>query len=144
MTIDKSHSHWKGTEAADLDEYLVHAASENYPADRIVHARCKCSGKTFRVEVDDNAGCARRTCTKCHTQHLMLDSADFWAEADPGPCECLCGTDKFEVAVAFSHRGDGALRWVTIGMRCIACGALGVYADWKVDYEPTEHLYGAV
>src|SRR5262249_43906444 len=128
-----------------LDAYLCGlTAEENNSAAYVTHAHCGCSGTVFRVEVDDDNGCARRTCVRCGAKHLMLDSAEFWATADPGSCECPCGADTFEVAVAFSRRDDEALTWVTIGLRCIACGMMGVYTDWKVDYEPTEHLYDAV
>ena len=52
--------------------------------------------------------------------------------------------EVFQVAVAFAHREDKSLKWVTVGLRCVACGVLGAYADWKIDYEPTAHLYAAV
>jgi hypothetical protein len=144
MAIDTSRERWTGSEAADLDEYLMQATTAEYPADRVEHARCTCGGTRFRVEVDDEAGCALRTCAQCGAEQLMLDSAEFWEEADPEECECPCGAEVFELAVAFSHREDHSLKWVTLGLRCVACGALGVYADWKIDYEPTGHLYAAV
>jgi hypothetical protein len=44
--------------------------------------------------------------------------------------------------VAFSHRDDTSIKWITVGARCGACGILGAAADWKIDYSPSEHLYG--
>ena len=74
----------------------------------------------------------------------MLDSDEFWDDAEPEECVCPCGNDVHEVAVAFAHRSDQTVRWVTVGGRCIACGVLGAFADWKIDYAPTDHLYARV
>ncbi|MBN2193608.1 MAG: hypothetical protein JW751_12395 [Polyangiaceae bacterium] len=46
--------------------------------------------------------------------------------------------------MGFSHHDDGSIKWVTVGTRCVACGILGVPAEWKIDYEPSDHLYGQV
>ncbi|MFR9780329.1 hypothetical protein ACL02O_30285 [Micromonospora sp. MS34] len=67
-------------------------------------------------------------------------SADYWQDADPDECVCPCGGEAFQVAVGFALRADGEVRWVSIGMRCTRDGVLGVYADWKIDYSPTDHL----
>jgi len=144
MTIDKSGEWWKGSAPPDLDEYLADYTEGSYPADRFEHARCACTCARFRLEVDDEAGCARRSCVACDKQHLMLDSGDHWSEATPEECACPCGGEVFELAVAFSHRADRSIRWVTIGARCVACGVLGAYSDWKIDYEPADHLYTSV
>ena len=50
----------------------------------------------------------------------------------------------FGIGVAFSLRDDGDVRWITVGGRCVACGGLGAYTDWKIDYSPTNHLLTAV
>ncbi|SPL94568.1 unnamed protein product [[Actinomadura] parvosata subsp. kistnae] len=42
--------------------------------------------------------------------------------------------------MGFALRGDGEVRWVSVGLRCLRDGSLGVYADWKIDYSPTAHL----
>lgn len=41
----------------------------------------------------------------------------------------------------FAHREDHSVKWVTVGGRCLGCGVLGAYADWKIDYDATDHLY---
>lgn len=33
------------------------------------------------------------------------------------------------------------VKWVNIGARCVRDGTLGVYADWKIDYGPTDLLF---
>ncbi|MFD8377747.1 hypothetical protein ACFV2X_04055 [Streptomyces sp. NPDC059679] len=52
----------------------------------------------------------------------------------------VCGGERFEAAVAFSLGGDGAVRWVTVGLRCVDDGVSGIYIDWKIGYGPTDHL----
>jgi hypothetical protein len=39
---------------------------------------------------------------------------------------------------------DGSIRWVYLALRCVHDGVLGVYADWKIDYSPSDHLYNQV
>ena len=145
MTIKKTHDSWHGTEAADLDVYLAAFCKQgSYEADLFEHCHCACGHDRFRLEVDDDDGCARRTCAACGEKHLMLDSAEYWADAEPQECACPCGEDEFELAVAFARTTAGAIRWVTIGARCVKCELLGAYADWKIDYEPADHLYSAI
>jgi hypothetical protein len=144
MAIDKSGKWWKGSEASDLDQYLSAHTRKGYPANRFVHARCECGRDRFRLDVDDEEGCAASTCTSCGRERLMLDSVDQWADADPASCRCRCGGKEYELAVGFAHRDDGTIKWVTVGGRCTACGLLGAFADWKIDYGPADHLYAAV
>jgi hypothetical protein len=144
MTIDRSGTFWTGSERADIAEYLRALTADSYPADRVIHATCACGNARFRLSVDADEGCAQRTCTSCKQKHLICDSAESWADASAKPVKCPCGGKEFDVAVAFSHRDDGSLRWITVGERCTACGVLGAAVDWKIDYEPTHHLYEAV
>lgn len=70
----------------------------------------------------------------------MLDSAEFVEDADLGEAACPCGGEIFNVAGGFALRVDGEVRWVYIGLRCVADGILGCCAEWKIDYSPTAHL----
>ena len=140
--IDRSGEWWTGTGPEDIDDYLRELTEEGYPADRFEHARCTgCGGTGFELEVDDEQGCARRTCAACRTQHFICDSEEFSSEAELSPVTCPCGRSEFEIAVGFSHRDDRSVRWITVGMRCVSCGVLGSPVDWEIDYEPTGHLY---
>ena len=38
MTIDRSGPWWKGTDASDLDAFLVDFTADGYAAERVVHA----------------------------------------------------------------------------------------------------------
>ncbi|MEV5001304.1 hypothetical protein [Nocardioides sp. LML1-1-1.1] len=128
----------------DIDGALAHFSADGYPVTSVVHARCSCGGAAFRLRVDDEEGCAERTCVACGAVVLMLDSAEYADEADLEPAECPCGGEVFEVAVGFADHADGEVRWVYLGLRCTTDGNLGCYADWKIDYLPTAHLRTAV
>ncbi|WP_405827897.1 hypothetical protein [Streptomyces sp. NBC_00105] len=102
-----------------------------------------CGGRVFFVLVNDCG--AERECSGCGSRAFIADSEDYWEEDSweterSGPAYCPCGKDKFEAAVAFSLGGDGSVRWVTVGLRCIADGFCGVYIDWEIGYGPTDHL----
>lgn len=144
MAIDTSGDYWKGTDPSDIDEYLADYTREQYPADRCVHAKCACGADSFQLEVDPDESTAKRVCASCAAEALMLDAAEYWEDSAPAVVECACGSTIHEVAVGFSHREDGSVKWVTIGVRCVGCGILGSPADWKIDYDPTEHLYQQV
>jgi hypothetical protein len=145
VVIDSSGEWWRGTEAADLDRYLVEYRAGGYAVERVVHARCSgCGGSTFDLAVDDEQGYAERTCTSCAARFVMLDAADVDDEADSDGAGCPCGNETFEVAVGFATRADGDVRWVSVGARCVSDGILGAYTDWKIDYSPTAHLFDRV
>jgi hypothetical protein len=143
VSIDRSGELWTGTEPADLAEYLRGFKAGGYPVKevRTVGACPGCdSDAGYDVRVDDEEGFAERTCAGCGLVHLMLDSADHMEEADPGDAACPCGGEVFDVAAGFALRNDGEVRWVSIGLRCRNDGVLGCYADWKIDYSPTDQL----
>jgi hypothetical protein len=145
VAIDSSGEWWRGTQAADLEVYLGEIRAGGYSVARVVHATCAgCGGSTFRVLVDDEEGYVERQCTSCAARFAMPDSADPHDEADPGEAACPCRNETFEVAAGFAVRDDGDIRWTSIGLRCVGDGILGVYADWKIDYSPSAHLYDLV
>jgi hypothetical protein len=141
--IDKSGQWWTGTDFDDLTTYLREFTAQNYPAGLILQSSCDCGAAIFTLEVDGEEGCARRTCVSCGRHAFIADSAQYWDEAEPGEAQCPCGDEAFEFGVAFSLREEGDVRWITVGGRCIACGVLGAYVDWKIDYSPTDHLLTA-
>jgi len=107
VTIDKSQQWWRGTDAADLDELLREFAAASYPVDRVAHAKCSnCDATVFDVVLDDEEGCARRTCGTCGSSLLMLDSRDTVDSADLCQAACPCGGERFEMAVGFALRDD--------------------------------------
>ncbi|MFF3653767.1 hypothetical protein [Streptomyces olivochromogenes] len=111
---------------------------------KIAPSACEgCGGRVFFVLV--NASGAERECSGCGSRAFIADSEEYWNEEsweddEPGVAGCPCGSEEFEAAVAFSLGDDGSVRWVTVGLRCIKDGFSGVYADWKIDFGPTDHL----
>jgi hypothetical protein len=143
--IDKSGEWWKGESVDDLGEFVVAFTSQNYRADEVRQSVCQgCSGNQFGLSVDDDEGCAQRVCRNCGLRAFIGDSEEFWGDASPGDAACPCGAEDFQIAVGFSLIASGEVRWISVGLRCIACGVLGVYVDWKVDYEPSRHLLDMV
>ncbi|MGW9196700.1 hypothetical protein [Micromonospora chersina] len=116
-------------------------ASGGYLVDRVKEMVCqRCGSRTFAVLVDDENGCAQTRCMTCGEYAVIADSADHWQDADPEECACPCGGETFQVAVGFTLRTGGEVRWVSVGLRCARDGTLGVYIDWKIDYSPTHQL----
>lgn len=146
MAIRKSRTVWTGDREGDLDEYLAeYSAAIHRPVSSVAHARCDgCGSGEFAVRVDDDEGCAQRTCTGCGRHDWIFDSADTAQDAELGDATCPCGATIFHVAGGFSVRNDGDIDWVFLGLRCISDGVLGCYTDWKIDYSPTSHLLAMV
>lgn len=145
MTIDRSGTWWKGSEAADLDEYLTGLSAAEYPVTRLVHATCEqCGGDTFRIWVDDPEECARRSCVKCGEAEYMLDSDEMAQDASLAPVVCPCGGTTYQVAAGFATRPNGDPHWVYIGLRCDTDGTLGAPADWSIDHAPMDRLFATV
>lgn len=142
--IDTSGKWWKGESFDDLVEYLGILTRDGYPVERVLEPTCICAGRIFRLHRDADEGVARRTCATCGAKAFIGDSAEFWSDARPRLVRCPCGGTESQLAVGFALRADGNVRWVTVGRRCVACGILGAPVDWKVDYAPTDHLYGLI
>jgi len=142
MALTKRRSNWYGDDHADLREELARYSAENeYPIDNFTNVKCKCGSDLFELYTDEDQGVAVRICTQCKNEHLMGDSADYVAEAEPEQHECKCRKDKFQLVVGV-HRyrnSDDSLsddvRWLYIGCRCPKCNLLGCYADWKNEFE---------
>ncbi|NUR92066.1 MAG: hypothetical protein HOY71_49020, partial [Nonomuraea sp.] len=89
MVIDKTGPWWRGTDFTDLAELVKDSRAGGYPVADVQESFCAgCGGASFRVAVDDTEGCARHTCVSCGDSGFVHDSAEFWDEADPGPCAC--------------------------------------------------------
>ena len=131
---------------SDLDDFVTAFTAENYPARTVVLASCaSCGGDAFTVAVDEEEGCAVRTCAACGDAKALLDSSEYLDDATLETAECPCGGSTFNIAVGFAFYDDSKdVRWVYLALRCTDDGVLGCYADWKIDYAPTDHLLLAV
>lgn len=144
MAIDTTGKWWKGQNSDDLTKYIRLLTAESHVATRFVVAKCSCGNKHFQLFGDQDEGCAKRLCVSCGAESLICDSEEVWAESKPKKLKCRCKNDVYEIAVGFSLREDGEIKWVTVGERCIACGMLGSYVDWSIKYAPTAHLFTKV
>lgn len=142
--IKRRRKWWTGTEASDVGEYLAAYTRDGYPADRFEQSRCVCGGSVFRLAVDDEEGCAERTCTACGLRAFIGGSEDVADESSLVPTTCPNTHGTFEIVVGFSHREDATVKWITVGIRCTECGVLGCPVEWPIDTTLTAHLYQQV
>ncbi|MFG2053260.1 hypothetical protein ACGFI9_04430 [Micromonospora sp. NPDC048930] len=141
--IDTTGEWWTGDNAADVADYLREYAAEGYPVDHVADSVCaSCDGRTFRLTINalSNDG-AHRTCVGCGSSAFIADSEDYWEDEAVGRVVCPCGADIFDVAVGFALRGTREdVKWISVGVRCVADGVLAVPVDWKINYGPSLHL----
>jgi hypothetical protein len=140
MAIDTSDKWWRGADFNDLAEYIKLITAEGYPADQIVQSVCVCGNTTFRLLADPDEGCAQRICTACGAAAFIGDSDEYWEDAEARRVRCPRGHTILELGVGFSLRDDGDVKWITIGQRCVKCGVLARYVDWKINYSRSVHL----
>ena len=143
MGIDKTGEWWKGENFDDLAAYIKEFTRNSYPADKIVACSCECGEACFRITGNPDEGCAMRHCDGCGKATFICDSAEYWDVDEAEDFACPCGNEHFELGIGFAMRSGedaGEVRWISVGARCLACGVLGVYVDWKVDYSPSAHL----
>lgn len=135
-----------GDDFAALAAYVTAYRAGGHEVTTVLPAVCACGGRAFAIGVDDEAGAAERLCAVCGRAAFIADSADYWEEAVPEQCACPCGGELFEIGVGFASSADGSgdVRWISVGLRCLADGLLGVYTDWKIDYGPSAGLLGMV
>jgi hypothetical protein len=146
VSINTSGKWWIGNEPVDIREFLKAYASQGYKVDEFRLARCDCSSEVFYLDADGTEGAAKRQCVKCGAEHFICDSEEYWEETGPERCTCVeCGGESVNVGVGFSLYKDAEdVRWLYVGVRCVACGILGCFADWKVAYGPSHHLLNSV
>lgn len=145
MTIDQSGEFWRGTGPEDVAEYLEAYTADSYPAARVIDSVSTCGARELVLDADPDEGCARWTCSACDEQRYIGDSDEYWSEASPERLVCPeCKGETYNISVGFSLRHDGEVKWLTIGNRCVQCGLLGSFVDWKIDYSPTRHLFAKV
>jgi hypothetical protein len=133
VTLQKRGRYRYGDGPDDVrEEIRRYSKLAEYPAAHFADCACVCTGRRFRLSLDDTQGAAVRQCVACNTEHAIGDSADFLAGATLEEAECPCGTQAFEITVGVSLYVDSeAVRWLYLGCRCSKCGLVAVYGDWK-------------
>jgi len=141
MSIDTTGKWWVGTDAADIEEYLIAYTEDAYRVKEFRLAKCSCGSESFHLEVDDDEEVAKRTCATCSDEHFIGDSEEYWGGARPKTWKCTeCSSSQANVGVGFSTYEDGEVHWLYLGERCSRCGVLGSCGNWKVAYSPSRHL----
>jgi hypothetical protein len=143
VAIDASGKWWVGDLPGDLDDYLRAYTEDRYPVTEFRLSKCQCGSVIFGISADTEEGVARRTCVNCKNKHHICDSEEFWAEASPKSWKCtVCGSKHANVGVGFSMYDDDStgVKWLYLGERCVKCGTLGCFAEWKVALSDALHL----
>ncbi|WP_338866328.1 hypothetical protein [Myxococcus stipitatus] len=133
MALKRKGRHYVGDSREDIRESLARYSQENgYPVERMTDLRCPCGTEVLSLLMDEEAGAAVQTCTRCEEQVPLADSLEFLDDAELEESACVCGGTGFEVVegVAF-YSGSSDVRWYYLGCRCPACGVTGCYGDWK-------------
>lgn len=138
--IDRTAYFWTGDSPDDIAEWLV--AYTQIPGLDVKPVVCKkCGENIFTIRVNPSEGAMQVTCTNCNTKKRLLDSNEIWTECSPRSVRCrICKERTNNVQVGFHRRDNGDVKWVYIGNRCTGCGTLGSYADWSIDYSPTDEM----
>jgi hypothetical protein len=146
MALKKRGKHRYGDSQLDIREEISRFSIENkFLTDRYADSVCKCGGRIFGVQLDDEAGAALRTCAACGDQQPIADSGQYLDEAKLVACTCPCGMDKFEVTVGVSlYENSDDVRWLYLGFRCTSCGLTAVYGNWKNEFTGYKALLAMV
>lgn len=140
--LRKKGKQWYGDDLADLRKEMLRYSAKSYRIGCDYAPVCACGGHNFFLGADDEEDGAALACTRCGQRGFVADSERFVKDEildDEELCECLCGQRAFEVIVAAALYADTTdVRWWYVGCRCVQCGLVGVYADWKDDGGPFE------
>lgn len=136
MALKERDGYWYGDSQADLREELLRYSEKNgYVIHHFADAVCECGNRNLLLLMDELQGVAVRVCPVCEHGHPMGDSEEYLDEAELEQRECLCFEGVFEITVGVSLYEDSEdVRWLYVGCRCVACGCLGCYGDWKNEY----------
>lgn len=136
MALRKKGKYNYGGSHLDIqDELRDYSNGNGYPATHFADASCSCGGKAFSVRLDDEEGAAVRVCKVCASEHAVADSAEYLAEATLEECGCPCGGVSFEMSIGVALYAESLdVRWLYLGLRCVRCGLVACYGDWKNEY----------
>ena len=152
MAIDTSGKWWRGSEPADLEEYLVAYSSDEetpgYEVDAYRPITCECGTDRFRLLRAGEA--VQRGCDACDRERLICAEPEDWEEAaaeqEPEAITCVeCGSRSMIAGVGFALYADERdIKWLYIGNWCGGCGVLGCVADREVGYGPAGEVFATI
>lgn len=141
MALRKTGKYHYGDDCPDIQDELRDYSDYRYPATHFANVSCSCGATIFHVQLDDEVGAAIRICQTCGREHAIADSAEYLAEATLEECECPCDGVLFEMSVGVALYVKSAdVRWLYLGLRCVRCGLVACYGDWKNEYIGYEDL----
>ena len=117
------------------DEIVKYSTANHYVASMFAQAVCLCGSRAFLILLDDDCGCAARTCGSCERQSAIGDGEEYLDDAeDLDECQCPCGESLFSVACGVTlYEGSNDAKWFYLCLRCEACQLTRVYGDWKCE-----------
>lgn len=142
MALTKKGKFNYGDGYPDLqDEIRDYSRRNRYPATQFANAFCSCGGSVFQVKLDEEEGVAVRICLACGLEHAVGDSKEYLDDATLEECECPCCSASFEMSVGLALYADSSdVKWIYLGLRCVECGLVACYGDWKNEYIGYEDL----
>ena len=138
--IDKTPKYWTGDSPDDITEWLHEYTEE--PSLEIHPVLCRnCKNDALEARIDGDEGVVQIICPECKTKKILLDGEEIWSECHPKKRKCIvCKNNRFNIRVGFIRRDNGDVKWVYIGERCTQCGTLASYADWNINFGPTDEM----
>ena len=142
MAIEQIGPWWYGSEARDIEPYLL---SLTVPPHRVSETRaslCVCGSSLFHLDYLTVAAGARRICVLCRNAQFIGDAKEFWEEENSTRLICpICNSQEFNLAVGFClDKAHQSVRWLYVGERCVWCHVLGSCPNWEIGYLPSLHL----
>ena len=116
---------------------------------RSKRSRRRCGHKVFRVVLSEEDGAfAQRTCVKCgDAREILKDDSPLPEGYDDDleleDCICVCKGREFEVVGVTAprdRRQPDTADWFYLGLRCVCCGCIGIYAYWQERYNDYKAL----
>ena len=109
------------------------------------HLSCSCGDDRFRIRLNRNEGVGLAICEAAGHSSLLLDSRDHWFDVvegeKPREVACRCKARVFAIELEYELRKDsGAVRSVSVELRCAGCGSQRRGMTIEIDYEPTDVL----
>lgn len=152
MAIDDSGKWWIGSEAADIEPYLVaYTQSEGaYPITAYRAVSCSCGSDRFLLERAREV--TRRICAACGYSGFICRETEDWEEAEAEESVetylCVeCGSPAAQIGVGFAGYEPldlDAVKWFFVGVRCAECGILGCFNDGKIGRGPAALVYESI